>query len=119
MTDTQRLTLVRAVHTAIYVVMASASFVVLYAGLTGAHGPWLWIAGGLVAAESIVFTASGLKCPLTAIAVKYGATKDSGFDTFFPERITRYTFRVFGPLILLAFILLAGRWWLGWGSTPT
>jgi hypothetical protein len=85
MTDAQRLTLVRAVHTAIYVVMASASFVVPYAGLTGAHGPWLWIAGGLVAAESIVFTASGLKCPLTAIAVKYGATKEGGFDTFFPS----------------------------------
>jgi hypothetical protein len=116
MTDAQSLTLVRAVHTAIYVVMASASFVVLYAGITGAQGSWLWVAGGLVAIESLVFVASGLKCPLTAIAMKYGATKEGGFDTFFPERITRYTFRVFGPLILLAFVLLAGRWWLGWGS---
>jgi len=116
MTDAQSLTLVRAVHTVIYVVMASASLVVLYAGVTGAHGPWLWIACGLVAVETLVFVASGWKCPLTAIAVKYGATKDGGFDTFFPERITRYTFRVFGPLIVLAFVLLAGRGWLGWGS---
>ncbi|CAN5499906.1 hypothetical protein BH10PSE3_BH10PSE3_26050 [soil metagenome] len=118
MTDPQRLTLVRAVHTAIYIVMASASFVVLYAGVTGAHGTWLWMACGLVAVESLVFVANGLRCPLTAIAVKYGATKDGAFDTFFPERITRYTFRVFGPLILLGVVLLAGRWWLGWGAAP-
>ena len=52
MTDAQRLTLVRALHTVIYVVMAGASLVVLYAGITGAHGPWLWVAAALVAAES-------------------------------------------------------------------
>jgi hypothetical protein len=116
MTDTQRLTLIRAVHTAIYVVMASSSLIVLYAGLTGAHGAWLWVASGLVAIESLIFAASGLKCPLTAIAVKYGATKDRAYDTFLPERLTRHTFAVFGPLILLGFVLLAGRWWLGWAA---
>jgi hypothetical protein len=115
MTDAQRLTLVRAVHTAIYVVMASSSLVVLYAGVTGAHGAWLWVAGGLVGVESLIFAASGLKCPLTAIAVKYGATKDGAYDTFLPERVTRHTFTVFGPLILLGLVLLAGRSWLGWG----
>lgn len=93
--------------------MASASLVVLYAGITGAQGRWLWVAAGLVAIESAVFAACGLKCPLTAVAVKYGATKDGAYDTFFPERITRHTFRVFGPVILLGFGLLAVRWGLG------
>ena len=41
MTNAQRLTLVRAAHTVIYVVMAGASLVVLAAGITGATGPWL------------------------------------------------------------------------------
>ncbi len=85
MTDAQRLTLVRALHTVIYVVMAGASLVVLYAGITGAHGPWLWVAAALVAVESVVFAASGLKCPLTAVAVKYGATKDGAYGAFLPE----------------------------------
>ncbi len=117
MTDPQRLTLVRIVHTTIYLVMASAVFVVLYAGVTGAHGAWLWVAAGLVGVESLVFAASGLKCPLTAIAMKYGAQagKNELFDTFLPERITRHTFQVFGPLVVLGFVLLAARWWrLGW-----
>jgi hypothetical protein len=113
MTDAQRLTLVRAVHTLIYVVMASAALVVLAAGITGARGPWLWIALGLVALESAVFAASGFKCPLTAIAVKYGATKDGAYDTYFPEWCTRYTFAVFGPVIVVGVVLLAARWLLG------
>nr|MEA2799203.1 hypothetical protein [Phenylobacterium sp.] len=115
MTDGQRLRLVRAIHTVIYVVMASASFVVLYAGVTGAHGRWLWLAAGLVTVETVVFTASGMRCPLTAIAVRNGATRGGVSDTFLPERVTRHTFRFFAPLILVAMALLAARfWWLGW-----
>lgn len=102
------LTLVRAVHTVIYVVVATSTFVVLYAGITGATGAWLWLAAALVGVESAVFLANGLKCPLTAVATKYGA--DEGADTFLPERITRYTVQVFGPLILIAAALVAARW---------
>jgi hypothetical protein len=115
MNDAQRLGLVRAVHTAIYVVMAGSVFVVDYGGVTGAHGPWLWTAAGLVAIECVVFAASGMKCPLTAVAVRYGAGDGALFDTFLPERMTRYTSRVFGPLIVVGYLLLAVRWlWLGW-----
>lgn len=45
----------RAVHTVIYVVMATSTFVVLYAGITGAMGAWLWLAAALVGVESAVF----------------------------------------------------------------
>jgi hypothetical protein len=68
MTKAQRLALVRGVHTAIYLVMALATVVIIYAGLTGAYGPWLWTAAGLIGAESVVFAASGMKCPLTPAA---------------------------------------------------
>jgi hypothetical protein len=102
------LTVVRAAHTVIYVVMASATFVVFYAGISGGSGGWLWLAAALVGVESAVFLGSGFKCPLTAVATKYGAS--GGADTFLPERITRHTFQVFGPLILLGVVLLGVRW---------
>jgi len=101
------LTVVRAIHTVIYVVMATSIFVVLYAGITGARGAWLWVAAALVGIESVVFLWNGLKCPLTAVAARYGA--GGGADTFLPEWITRYTFCVFGPLILIAAALVAVR----------
>lgn len=113
MTDPQRLTLVRAIHTAIYFTMVSAIFVVLYAGVTGATGPWLWIALALVGAESLVFIANGLRCPLTAVAARYGGAARGVSDTYLPERITRHTFAVFGPLIVLGAGLVAWRLWSG------
>ena len=106
----RKLFLVRAVHTAIYVIMAGACFALLYAGLTGARGGWLWVALALVGVECVVFIASGMKCPLTAVAVRYGASPEHGYDTFFPERVTRHTLTVFGPMIAVALVLLALRW---------
>lgn len=101
---------VRLVHTAIYLVMAVSVFVLLYAGITGAAGWWLWTALALLAVESAVFFGNGLKCPLTALAVRYGVEKGYAFDTFLPERATRYTFRFFGTLMVIGLALLALRW---------
>ena len=89
MTDGQRLALVRATHTAIYVVMSTSVVVALYAGISGATGVLLWPALGLVAVESAVFVGNGLRCPLAALAAKYGREGQAVSDTFFPERITR------------------------------
>jgi len=110
MSDAQRLSLVRWVHTAIYLVMVSAIVVLLYAGITGYDGIWLWVSLGLLAVESVVFIGNGMKCPLTAMAVRYGAEKGHAFDTFLPERVTRNTFRFFGSLMVAGLILLAVRW---------
>jgi hypothetical protein len=109
-TDPQRLAIVRALHTAIYVVMAASTFALVYAGLTGATGVWLWAALTLLGIESAVFAGSGMKCPLTAVAVRYGAEKGYAFDTFLPERATRYTFRFFGTLMAIGLVLLGLRW---------
>ena len=108
--DSGMLALIRWVHTAIYLVMAAATFVLLYAGITGATGPWLWVALVLVAIETVVFAGNGMKCPLTAMAVRYGATSGRVFDTFLPERATRYTFRFFGTVMVIGLLLLAARW---------
>jgi hypothetical protein len=110
MTDGQRLAAVRAIHTAIYLVMAASTFVLLYGGVTGRSGWWLWAALGLLAVESAVFAGYGFKCPLTAVAVRYGAETGHVFDTFLPERATRYTFRFFGSVMAVGFVLLAARW---------
>ena len=104
------LALVRLVHTAIYLVMVAAILVLLAAGIGGYAGIWLWISLGLLVGESVVFLGNGMKCPLTAVAVRYGAEKGYAFDTFLPERWTRYTFRFFGSLMMLGLLLLVLRW---------
>ena len=39
-----------------------------------------------------------------------GAEKGYAFDTFWPERATRHTFRFFGTLMLVGLVLVALRW---------
>jgi len=85
MTNPQRLALVRTLHTLIYLVMAASTFLLLYARLTGASGWWLWTALALLAIEAVVFAGNGLKCPLTDLAIAYGAEKGYAFDTFLPN----------------------------------
>jgi len=90
--------------------MAVSTFVLLYAGLTGSGGAPLWVAMALLGVEIVVFAGSGMKCPLTALAVRYGAETGHVFDTFLPERFTRHTFRVFGTVMSVGLLLLALRW---------
>jgi len=108
-TDAKKLALVRGLHTAIYVVMVAAIGVLLYAGATSYAGIWLWVALGLLGTETVVFVGNGFACPLTDIAVRFGAEKGYAFDTFLPERVTRYTFRFFGSLMFVGLMMLAAR----------
>ena len=110
MDRTSALALIRGIHTAIYLVMASSTLALVYAGVTGASGWWLVAVIALLAIETVVFVGNGFRCPLTALAVEYGAEKGYAFDTFLPERATRLTFRVFGSLMALGLLLLALRW---------
>ena len=110
MNEARGLLLVRWIHTIIYVVMVAAIGILLYAGITGHTGLWFWTALGLVAVESIVFFGNRMRCPLTALAVRYGAEKGYAFDTLLPERVTRHTFRFFGTLTVLGLILMVLRW---------
>jgi hypothetical protein len=109
-TDSQRLALIRTIHTTIYLVMAAATFVLIYAGVTGAQGSWLWVALALLAVETVVYLGNGMRCPLTALAVRYGAENGYVFDTFLPERATRYTFNFFGTVMVVGLGLLILRW---------
>ncbi len=110
MSNPQRLALVRAVHTAVYVVMATATLVVFYAGATGLRGPWLWTSLVLLGGEAVAFVAGGMRCPLTTLAVRYGAQRGHAFETFVFSGFTRVTFRFFGGVMVLGLILLAARW---------
>jgi len=106
----QVLLLVRWIHTLIYFVMVAAIAVLLFAGFSGYAGVWLWIALGLLGVETVVFLGNGMRCPLTAVAVRYGAEKGHAFDMLLPERFTRHTFRLFGTLMALGIVLMVLRW---------
>jgi hypothetical protein len=96
-----KLAIVKTVHTAIYVVQMAATAYILVAGVTGRNGRHLRLAFALVTVESMVFLASGRRCPLTALAQKYGDPKGYVGDSWFSARCTRHNFGAFASLLAL------------------
>ena len=109
MRSTRPLLAIRTVHTVIYVLMASAVLYVFTAGLLGFFNGVVVLALLVVGIEVIIFTMNGCMCPLTALAIRYGATKGYAFETWLPEKATRFTFRFFGVVLALGLLLLLGR----------
>jgi hypothetical protein len=99
----------RGLHTLIYGVMAFATAGLLYVGVTGRFLPALWLLVPLLSVEIVVFAASGLKCPLTAVVDRFAGTGVHVADTYLPETLTRHTLAIFGPILPIAFMLLAAR----------
>lgn len=87
---------VRGTHTAIYLTMAVSTVFILYCGITRISPPILPYAVALMVFEGVIFFGNGMKCPMTNMAVKYGAETGHVGDTFLPVKWTKYTFRVFG-----------------------
>ena len=106
MTNAQKLTLVRVAHAAVFIVMTISTVAVLYAGVTGARGPWLGVALFMLAGEVVVFVGNGMRCPLTTWAVNYGAESGHVFDVFAPNWLMQALFRTETVLALLGIALI-------------
>jgi hypothetical protein len=110
MADARALTVLRVTHMVVFAVMASSAFALFYAGLTGATGVWLRIAMVLLGVEVVSFVGAGMRCPLSALALRWGAREGHAFDLFLSEKFTRYSFRFFGALMATGFFLLGLRY---------
>jgi hypothetical protein len=80
---------IKAVHSAIFLVMLSAIGWLLATGLMGRRDRSVAVAGALVAAESVVFLVNGGRCPLTPLAEHYGARRGGVSDIFLPDVVAR------------------------------
>ena len=107
MSESTKLRAVMAIHTVIYLTMAVAVLYTLYAGWSKNDGALLRVSLGLLAIEGVVFSACGMRCPLTALAKTYGRQGGYVGDSFVPERYARHTFRVFGAIMSAGLLLLA------------
>ncbi|MEV7098602.1 hypothetical protein AB0M80_37775 [Amycolatopsis sp. NPDC051045] len=93
---------IKVVHTAAWLVIESCFSYVLYAGLAKRSDRRAALAGGVVAAECLVFAANGFRCPLTEVAESFGAGRGSVTDLFLPRWFARNLPAIHVPLLVLA-----------------
>jgi hypothetical protein len=84
-----QLAIVRAVHSAVFVVELAAILWLVVTGIAGRRDRTVAVAGSLVAAEAAVFVANSGVCPLTPLAERLGARRGSVSDIFLPDAMAR------------------------------
>jgi len=104
---------IKAVHTAIFVLLSCCVLYVLASGISNRITPWTWGATLAVVVEGIVLLASGGRCPLTSVAERLGAVHGRVSDIFLPQWFADRIFPICTTLFLIGCALVAARL-LGW-----
>jgi hypothetical protein len=108
--DLARLTAIRTVHSAIFLVELASILWLVVTGLAGRRDRSVAVAAVLVAGETAVFLANDGVCPLTPLAESYGAEDGRVSDIFLPDRLAR-TIPVWSSALVALAVLLHLRAW--------
>lgn len=106
MSDKSKLILIKSLHSIIWLIMASASFYILYSGITNTTSILLWISIGLLGIETLILLFNKWTCPLTPIARKYTTNRQPDFDIYLPKVIAKHNKQIFGTIFVIGLILV-------------
>ena len=104
------LRVVKTFHTIAWIVIEACMAYVLYTGITGRNDRKTRAAAVVVAGESLIFAATGFRCPLTVVAQNLGDGSGSVTDIYLPRRFARILPGMHVPLILFAVLLHWRNW---------
>jgi hypothetical protein len=105
MRDKTKLTLIKIIHTLIWIFFNFVIFYMLYAAVTNKLDYWLWIGYGLFVLEGITLVAFKFFCPLTIIARKYSNSPKENFDIYIPNWLAKYNKLIYTSLLLVILII--------------
>lgn len=90
---------IKTVHTLAWLSIESCVLYVLYTGLAGRTDRRVGMAGAIVAGETLVFAGNGCRCPLTELALRYGAETGSVTDIYLPRWFAHNMPAIHTPLL--------------------
>jgi hypothetical protein len=100
--------LIKAIHTVIWAIMATANCYILYAGIIKKVDTLLWASIGLIVFEVFILVVNRWRCPLTPVAMKYTSDRNENFDIYLPNWLAKNNKLIFG-IIFIAGLLLVIR----------
>ena len=104
----RKLTYVRLVHSAAWVLFASAILALPVTVWMGKLAWGLWLSA-LVMVEVAILVANGMRCPLTSIAARYTADRSDNFDIYLPAWLAKHNKTIFGSLFVTGELFLLYR----------
>ena len=107
-----KLTLIKTVHTLVWVFFNVVIFYLFYAVVTGNIDKRAWICLGLIALEVITLLMFRMMCPLTVMARKYSNSTKDNFDIYLPNWLARYNKLIYSIIVAIILVILFCRWLL-------
>ncbi|MDZ4795517.1 MAG: hypothetical protein SGI83_14645 [Bacteroidota bacterium] len=109
MTDAVKLTLLKTLHTLIWLFFNVVIFYLYYAAITNKIDKWVWIGIGLIVLEGMVLLIFKRLCPVTLLARKYSDSTKDNFDIFLPNWLAKYNKLIYTTVFIIVLVLLAYR----------
>jgi hypothetical protein len=100
-----KLTLIKIIHTAIWVFFNGVIFYMLYASIARKLDIWLWLGYGFIFLEGLTLLAFKNHCPLNLLARKYTNSPKDNFDIYLPSWLAKYTKLIYTTLFGIIFII--------------
>jgi hypothetical protein len=104
-----KLTLIKIIHTLIWVFFNFVIFYMLYAVITNKLDNWLWIGYVFIILEGITLLTFKFFCPLTIIARKYSDSTKDNFDIYLPPWLAKHNKRIYSGITAVIIILTIYR----------
>jgi hypothetical protein len=97
--------IIKAIHTAIWVVMTMSVFYIGYSVSRMSFDMLFYVSLFLIVAEILVIVVNSWRCPLTNIARHYTNENAPNFDIFLPRIIAQYNKEIFSIILLIILLL--------------
>lgn len=104
-----KLTIVKVVHTIIWVCFNVVIFYMLYAAIANKLDIYMLIGYCLLFAEGVILLICNFFCPLTIIARRYSDSANENFDIYLPEWLAKYNKRIYTSIVLVIIIITVYR----------
>jgi len=100
-----KLTLIKSIHTLIWIFFNVVIFYMLYAAIANKLDHWLWIGYGFITLEGLILLTFKSHCPLNLLARKYSSSTQDNFDIYLPRRLAKYTKLIYTTIFAIITII--------------
>lgn len=100
-----KMTLIKVIHTLIWVFFNFVIFYMLYAAIANKLDRWLWMGYGFVFLEGLTLLTFKSHCPLNLLARKYTNSTKDNFDIYLPSWLAKYTKLIYTTIFAIICVI--------------
>jgi len=109
MQNKTKLTLIKSIHTLIWLFFNVVLFYMAYAVIINRINNFIWFGVGCIVIEWIVLLIYKWQCPLTIAARKYSGSKKENFDIYLPNWLAKHNKEIYVTFFVVIILGLIYR----------